>query len=106
DQTTRAAELWLFSPRHSGASAEAHSAKADEPGIQNGMLSVHLDSGSARFRSRPGMTRRSCLKIKSVTKVRPHAVMPGLDPGIHDESARQKNLRKPADVDRPHGLPG
>jgi hypothetical protein len=35
-----------------------------------------------------------------------HTVMPGLDPGIHDESRQMTALRKSAPVGPPHGLPG
>jgi hypothetical protein len=34
------------------------------------------------------------------------AVMPGLDPGIHDEARRRKVLLKTAIADWSHGLPG
>ena len=54
--------------------------------------------------------RRSvgCLKFESDAFGRRTTlgVMPGLDPGIHDETPRIEGLRKFADAALPHGLPG
>jgi hypothetical protein len=36
----------------------------------------------------------------------PRSVMPGLDPGIHDESQKGKDFRKIFFVAARHGLPG
>ena len=35
-----------------------------------------------------------------------YSVMPGLDPGIHDESHRMTALRSSVSDELPHGLPG
>jgi hypothetical protein len=48
-----------------------------------------------------------CLKIESVNEGDAIlGVMPGLDPGIHDEPPQKLALRKTVAVEPPHGLPG
>jgi hypothetical protein len=94
-------------PRTRGAARRKTGAPLGAPSPR---LSAGREKGKTAYPAPPRIraAKLGCLKIESDAFGRRTTlgVMPGLDPGIHDETPRIEGLRKFADAALPHGLPG